>query len=799
MLMDWKKLSLALSLLAAGIGMLSLAGWVFGIDALTRLHPAWVTMKANTAVCLMLAGTAIALLRDKDASGWRKWVARGNAVTIATVGALTLVEILGGRDFGIDQALFHETLEQAGQSFPGRMGPATTINFILLGLGILFIDVRSRHGWGPSQFCAVAVMAVTLLIFLAYFYHVELPHPLMKYFSIALHTVAAFLLLAAALLLARPDRGLMTVFLADDTGGDLARRLLPAALLLPGLLGWACITGREMDFYGDGVSTALLATSLTLIFTALVWWMARELAASDFHRRGSEAARFQLAAIVDSSDDAIVSRDLSGMVMSWNAGAERVFGYTAEQMIGQPIACLVPVASRDEEETILRRLRAGERIDHYETVRITADGRELNVSLTVSPVRNAAGKIVGASKTVRDITPRKQAEAALKQARDEAEAANHAKDDFIAVLSHELRTPLTPALAAASDLEASPPADPAELRASLAIIRRNIELEARLVDDLLDLTLIRRGKLRIRSAPLDLHATLREALAIVEPTFRTKGIAVSTELGARDHFVSGDATRLAQVFANLLTNAGKFTPERGRVSVRTIGSLGSLEVEVSDSGIGIDAELLPRIFEPFRQGGANTARGFVGLGLGLSVAKSLIEAHGGTIEARSPGHDRGATFVVTLPALAAQAPSPAGEPAAPIAEPRSLRVLLVEDHEDTRDTLRRLMTRWGHRVAVAGSVAEAREILAGGMFDVLLSDVGLPDGTGFDVIAALRENSDIPAVAMSGYGMEADIARARAAGFAEHIVKPVNADMLRELLVRFAGRGPSAIHSTESA
>lgn len=787
--LNWRKISVILSLLAAGIGASSFAGWVFDVDALKRIHPAWVTMKANTALCLILAGVAIALCREEKANGWRTLIAQGCAVVVAAVGALTLAEILGGWDFGIDQAFFRETQEQARQSFPGRMGPATALNFMLLGLGILTLDVRWRGGWSPAEFCTLGVTATTFLVFLAYFYQVELPHSLEYYLSIALHTVVAFLLLCAAMLLSRPDQGLITVFLADDVGGDIARRMLPAALLLPGLLGWACVIGRENNLYGRGVSTALLATLLTVIFAALVWWMARALGAADSNRRRADAARHQLAAIVDSSDDAIVSKDLNGVVRTWNAGAERLFGYTASEMIGQPIVRLLPPERENEEVDILRRLRAGERIEHYETIRMTSDGRRMNVSLTISPVRDSSGKIIGASKIARDITAQKQAEATLEQAKDQAEAANRAKDDFLAVLSHELRTPLTPALVAACDLESEPPDDPATLRRTLAIIRRNIELEARLVDDLLDVTRISHGKLRIHSGPVDLHATLDDSLAIAEPAFRKKEIAVAMELNARDHFVRGDAARLAQVFSNLLTNAAKFTPHGGRVNVRTTASDGQVQVEVSDSGIGIDAKLLPQIFEPFRQGELHTAQRSGGLGLGLSVAKGLVDAHGGTIEARSAGAGQGATFIVTLPSLPARAAATAiATGPSLLDEPRPLRVLLVEDHADTRFVLQRLMSRWGHEVTVAKSVAEAREAIANATFDLLLSDVGLADGTGLDVVAALREKSDIPAVAMSGYGMPADLARTREAGFTEHIVKPVSADALRESLLRFAGR-----------
>jgi signal transduction histidine kinase len=376
----------------------------------------------------------------------------------------------------------------------------------------------------------------------------------------------------------------------------------------------------------------------------------------------------------------------------------------------------------------------------------------------------------------------------LAAARTAAVAANAAKDDFLAVLSHELRTPLTPALAAASALM-NEAADPAEIRESLAIIRRNIELEARLVDDLLDVTRITQGKLRIHSTPADLHTILRDALAMVTPALREKQITPVLDLTQGQPLIRGDAARLTQVFSNLFGNAAKFTPPGGKLTIRSVLTAEKVRVEIEDNGIGIVAELLPQIFDPFRQGHVGTTRRFGGLGLGLSVAKGLVEAHGGSISVRSAGHKQGATFTVELPVIAtgsvplASPPSPAGGSSAPA---RSLRVLLVEDHDDTRQVLQRLMTRWNHTVTTASTLEQARKALAEGTFDLLLSDLGLPDGSGFDVIEALREKSNAPAVAMSGYGMESDLARTRAAGFAEHIIKPVSAEKLRQLLARFS-------------
>lgn len=794
--MTWKNAPRFLALAAASIGALGVSGWLFGIDALKRIHPGWVTMKANTGLCLILAGIAVILLRDEHVCGARRRVAQGCAVVVALVGLITLGEHLGWWAPWLDEAIFRQPVTEPGTAFPGRMSPPSMVNFMLLGLSLLLIDARPWRRVWPAQVGAIAVAVITFAVFLGYFYGVEMPQRLEIYVSIALHTALAFLLLAAAVLLARPDRGFMSVILADSTSGVIARRMLPAALFVPAFIGWLCVLGRDAGLYGRGGSTALLVILLTLIFTALVCWAAHALSAAEAARREAEAARNRLASIVESSADAIVSKSLDGIITSWNAGAQRLFGHAPAEMIGQPIMRLIPEERQSEEVEILRRLRAGEEVEHYETVRIASDGRLIPVSLSISPVRDERGVVIGASKIVRNITERRQTEAALAKAHAEAEAANRAKDDFLAVLSHELRTPLTPALMAVSDLESAPPADPDALRASLALIRRNIELEARLVDDLLDLTRISRGKLRIASMPVDLHTTLGDALAVVEPVLREKRIVATCELAAARHLIRGDAARLAQVFSNVLTNAAKFTPDEGRVSIRSMNlENGAVRVEVSDTGIGIAPELLAKVFEPFRQEEPGTTRRFGGLGLGLSVAKSLVEAHGGTIEAHSAGRNCGATVAVTLPTLAATSLVAAETTvaAAPSEAARALRVLLVEDHEDTRHVLERLIKRAGHRVTSANSVAQARQALTADTFDLLLSDLGLPDGSGLEVIATLRERSEIPAVAMSGYGMNADLERTRASGFTEHVIKPVAADTLRELLIRFsASPAPSA-------
>lgn len=373
----------------------------------------------------------------------------------------------------------------------------------------------------------------------------------------------------------------------------------------------------------------------------------------------------------------------------------------------------------------------------------------------------------------------------LEKAKEAAESANHAKDQFLAMLSHELRTPLMPALASASHLETAEDLDEGEIREALRSIRRNIELEARLVDDLLDLTRISKGKIQIHAGTVDLHDTIAHAIEMCGTKASEKGIEICTSLRAAEHHVTGDGARLAQVVWNILLNAIKFTPHARKIEIATSNrQRGSVEITVKDEGIGIEPEILPRIFDPFIQGDKSPNRNLGGLGLGLSIAHGLVNAHRGRITAHSEGRDKGTTFTVEL---ATSDFSSSETNAAPSSSPLpSWKILLVEDHADTRHALERLLARWGHEVRCAATVASALEVAADFAPDLLLSDIGLPDGTGLELLVKLRRTRNFHAVAMSGFGMEADLQASLSAGFAEHLIKPITSQSLREALARAA-------------
>ncbi len=508
----------------------------------------------------------------------------------------------------------------------------------------------------------------------------------------------------------------------------------------------------------------------------------------------AERATQWLAAIVASSEDAIVSKDLNGIITSWNQGAELLFGYHPGEIIGRPVTVLMPPDRWNEEPNILERIRRGERIEHYETVRQHKDGSQIEISLTVSPIKNSHGEVIGASKIIRDITAPKQARRDLERAHKEVLVASRAKDDFLAALSHELRTPLNPILLLASEA-AETQELPAEIRAQFTLIRNSIELEARLIDDLLDITRIAHGKLTVKMMLVDVHAVLKEAIATVRADVDGKGITLALELVAERSMVKGDAVRLQQIFWNLLKNAVKFTPAQGKITVATrIESVtGEIVIALTDTGIGMTESDLGRIFEAFTQGENTRAVGahpFGGLGLGLAISRMLVESHSGSIRASSAGRGQGTTLIVSLPlsterAVARQSPEPA-QPSATAPKnghAATIRILLVEDHEPTRIALTQLLTRRHYEVKTAASLLEARALSQEHAFQLLISDIGLPDGSGLEFIKELRaRHKGLRGIALTGYGMEQDIARSQEAGFTVHLTKPVRVQSLERAL-----------------
>jgi PAS domain S-box-containing protein len=660
-------------------------------------------------------------------------------------------------------------------------------------------------------------------------------------------------------------------------------------------------------------------------------------------RHLAEITARRLAAIVTSSNDAIIGKNLNGIVTSWNLGAERIFGYTAEEMIGQSITRLIPPDRQNEELEILTRIRRGERFDHFETVRLAKDGRQLNVSITVSPIKDSTGHVVGASKVARDITERKnavereqqllaetatannkfraffeqgplfagimaldgsiieanrlsleacgytreqvvgkrfwdcpwwrQSEALMQQiklavaqtasgqifeaempyfvadgsqrmvrlivlpikdeagrvtflaptgsditdlkraesqlddllqaeraARTAAERASLLKDEFLATLSHELRTPLNSILGW-SQIMRNKSADSELVAQGLEVIERNARAQAEIIEDLLDMSRIISGKVRLNVERVNLSSIVQAAVETARPTAETKGLRLQTVIDPLNGVVvSGDGNRLQQVLWNLLSNAVKFTPSGGQIQVLLERINSHLEISVIDTGDGIAPEFLPYVFDRFRQGDASTSRRHGGLGLGLSIVRQLVELHGGSVRVKSEGPGRGSTFTVSLPlTVVHRYPDPGTgrrHPRRPSlgktnvdVEIAGVRVLVVDDEMDARALLKRILEDFQAVVTVAESADEAIEFLQAGKFDVLVSDIGMPGEDGYSLIRRIRSlgatsGGGIPAIALTAYARGDDRIKAVAAGFQMHVAKPVEAI---ELVTMIAG------------
>jgi PAS domain S-box-containing protein len=529
-------------------------------------------------------------------------------------------------------------------------------------------------------------------------------------------------------------------------------------------------------------------------------------------RKRAEAAMAQLAAIVESSNDAIIGKDLNGIITSWNKGAQKLFGYAADEVIGKPGSMLFPEDRLDEESQILERLWRGERIEHYDTVRRRKDGLEIDVSLAVSPVRDKAGKIIGASKIALDISERKRIEAEREEmllkesaARAEAEAANQSKDEFLAIVSHELRSPLNSILGYNRMLREKQ-LDEARLEHCCDVIERNARTQLQLIEDLLDTARIANGKLRLDLRRLDINPVIAAALDMVRPAAEAKGVRLRVagpliaDCGLRiadslssngqmkivtpggdqsairnpqPAIVMGDAARLQQIIWNLLSNAIKFTPAGGSVDLRAERAGEHIRIVVSDTGKGIQPEFLPHVFDRFRQVDATGSQRSGGLGLGLALVEHLAGLHGGRVEASSEGMGQGATFTVTLP-LAGQSELCVSEPPAlamsavvgngetrtdgaiilpPGLTIAGVRVLVVDDQEDARDMLAEFLGQCGAVVTAASSGAEALTVLSNPRSDahpdVLLCDIAMPEEDGYMALRRVRALEEALGVAAS--------------------------------------------------
>jgi PAS domain S-box-containing protein len=522
----------------------------------------------------------------------------------------------------------------------------------------------------------------------------------------------------------------------------------------------------------------------------------------------SEMAQFHLAALVASADDAIISKTLEGIITSWNEGAERILGYRADEIIGKSIYALIPPELHPEETELLRRIRGGERVSHFDTIRLRKGGERLNVSLTVSPIKDRKGRIIGVSKVLRDVTERMRADeerlSALQEARkarQEAEYSNRVKDEFLATISHELRTPLTAILGWIRMLRAGKLDQTARAKA-LEVIDRNVRSQAQLIEDLLDISRITMGKLRLDVRPIQPASVISAAVESLRFAADARQIRIQTVLDSNAGPIAGDFERLQQVVWNLLSNAIKFTPKGGRIQIVLERVNSHIEIRVTDTGRGLKPEFLPYIFNRFTQAEAVTTRTHGGLGMGLAIARAIIELHGGGISAASEGEGKGSTFTLNIPLMPISRELPPDRVHPQVSwteislecppEVAGLRVLVVDDDGDTCDMIRAALDQCGAVVQTASSAESALQLFRSSQPDVLISDIGMPEVDGYELIRRIREiehglGTKVPAVALTAFARIEDRVKSLASGYQMHVAKPVEPAELLTIVASLSG------------
>lgn len=885
-------------------GCLAILGWALNIPRLTDWTDQGISMFTNAALCSLSSGLSLALL-IKPAREKQRLAARVLAGLATALAGLTLCEHLTGINLGIDTLLFERAWGQTAAAAPMRMGVPASTAFLISGVGMILATYGARARSVAAKL-AIVTMAISSLSLTGYWFGANQFFGIAHYTGIALLTSLVIAAISIGLMAIVPEHGIMASLRRDDAGGALMRRLILPILVVPLVLGWLRVTGQQQGFYDMEFGTALRTLCEIVLFFVLLWWTANNIS---WHSQTAQSAQAQLVAIIESTDDAIVSKSLDGIIRTWNHGAEETFGYRAHEAIGKHISLIIPPDRLSEETEIINRLRRGQKIEHFETLRRRKDGTLIYVSLTVSPVRNAEGQVIGASKIARDISDKQRAESRLRaiveatpecvkvvapdgalefinnaglvmiesesesavrgacvfnliapehradwmarhqricagerlnweyeiiglhgtrrwlethavplplpdgrvgqlavtreitprkmlehereallqserNARSDAERASQLKDEFLATLSHELRTPLNAILGWSQILNMT--SEKEDLEQGLEAIQRNARAQAQLIEDLLDMNRITSGKMRLNVQPTDLATVIQGAIESILPAATAKNISIRQVLDPHVSTVSGDPTRLQQVVWNLLTNAIKFTPKGGKVDIILERVNSHLEVTISDTGIGISPEHLPIIFERFRQVDSSSTRVHGGLGLGLSIVKQLIELHGGTIRAKSPGEGKGSTFILTFPLSPIRGSEERVHPESGKTTPldigkldlAGIRVLVVDDEPDSRVLVERVLAQCGAQVVTASSATQGMEKLREFRPHVLVSDIGMPVTDGYQFIREVRSLEDTeggrtPAVALTAFARSEDRMRAMLAGYQVHVSKPI--------------------------
>lgn len=765
------------------------------LEAIVKLRPIM-------AVGLWLSCLSLWIWTRRPLSPASRLAAQTLGAVVFAIGLFGFIEQLSSGHLQFTSLLQGDVGRMQAGSTSNWLAPQATLSFIFLGLALALLDWRVQRMISPAEYCLFVVAALAFMTFLRYGYDEAFfsPDPSLKY-RMRASAALILMLLAWGGLCACPKGGTMLVFTnTSPTARMLRRVLLLVAIALP-LLGWAQLIQERRGWHPPEFGVALLVVSSLSVFVFAVLILGAGLIKAEILQRRAEQHQWRRDAYFSTTfqqaDVGLAHVATNGRFLLTNPHLSSILGYSAEELKGLKFQDIsyAPDLSRDLH--LLQQALEGSR-ERYSTDKRYRhkDGHLVWCHITASLLRARDGKPKYFVTVIEDITE-------SKHIQEELESASKAKDRFLSIISHELRTPLTPVLAALTGND--PSGTPPDLNnpATIAMLRRNIEHEASIINDLLDLTRITSSaSLKLELRPVDMHRLIREVFEGLSSTFREKKLNASYSLEATPHTVMGDNTRLRQILLNLLDNAVKFTPEGGTITLRSTTRPhdpasappnywhnapppeADLVITLTDTGEGIDAGQLETIFNPFEQGSRNRERRIGGLGLGLAIVKGFIEAHGGRISAQSPG--RGAEFTFTLPLASNMIREPVVAPP-PLLPPgeAGCHILLVEDHADTRFTLQRLLQRRGHFVESVETSEEALDLARRQHppFDLIISDIGLPGGSGLNIPSGLRAMGlTAPCIALSGFGSEEDTRKSLQAGFLLHLTKPVEMTVLNEAI-----------------
>jgi PAS domain S-box-containing protein len=814
---------IACGLTALAIGLFWLAAWLTG-DAVLWAERGALTVKANMAVSQILAAVSLLLLGTGPAGSTRRALGRSAAVVVFLIGSLTLSEHLAGCNLHIDEFLFSESPGAAGTASPNRMGPYGSMSLFLAGAGLLCLKTRRQ---ALASYSGLLMCGLNLVPAVGFLYRIQglVARPQT---GISWPTVVAMMALGSGLVFAYRDSSFVGLLLREDAGGALFRRLLPAVLLLPVFTGFLRVWGERQGFYDTATGTGIHVIFIVLVFSALLWHNAAHLGRSTASQRRAEEAllesevKFRVAFANAAIGLAIAEPD--GRFIDANPAYCELLGYDLQELRSLSLPHMIHNADQAANRQLLDSMLSGE-AGHFviENRYVRKSGQIIWVRKSVSLVRDAAGAPRWIISLIENITERKQAEEAQRAlleersalleseriARTDAERASRIKDEFLANLSHELRTPLNAILGWAQILRKGN-ADASSVKKGLEVIERNTRIQVQLISDLLDMSRIVAGKMRLETERCDPVLALEAAIESAAPAAAAKKIRIEKLLMPIRSLVLGDPSRLQQVFWNLLSNGLKFTPAGGKIEVEVSLHDTRMEFVFRDSGQGIAPEFLPHIFERFRQADSGTSKSNPGLGLGLAIVRHLVELHGGTVAADSAGEGKGTAFTIVLPVSTdAGNARESAEVAAEVLQPgaivlNGIKVLFVDDEPDSHEMVRRLLEPYGATVLVAGDAAAAIALLQDQRPDVLIGDIGMPGVDGYQMIRNIRglpreAGGRIPAIALTAYSRVEDRTRAMLAGYEYHMTKPVNASELIATLGMITQRLPRSEERSASA